>query len=206
MSSATVTAGYTFSNNELVTYTKLNALGLPNVSVSLTGASNPQNYLRNGNFYGQFWNNPAGVSAPSGVETGNAQFWTVNPAGAAVTYSESNTVPANNHSLFSAMITGNTSVTTVNLSQTIPGDLSDSLNNTVSFSCWILNGSGINLTPTLIISSANSYNNFTAVTQIASANLTTIASGIWAYETATVNLTGLSNVNNGLKISIHFPS
>ena len=70
MSTATVTPGYIFANNELVTYPKLNALGLPNVSVTLAGASNPQNYLRNGNFYNQFWSNPAGVSAPAGVETG----------------------------------------------------------------------------------------------------------------------------------------
>ena len=92
------------------------------------------------------------------------------------------------------------------ISQTILGDLSDTLNNNVSFSCWILNGSGTNLTPTLIISSANAYNNFTAVTQVASQNLGTIASGLWAFETATINLTGLANVNNGIKVSISFPS
>ena len=207
MATATVTPGYVFANNELVTYTKLNALGNPAVSVagSSAGAAALQNYLRNGNFYAATWLTSAGVSCPAATETGNAQFWTVNPQGAAVTYAQSNAVP-NVHSLYSAMITGNTSVTTCTLSQTILGDLSDTLNNNVSFSCWILNGSGTNLTPTLIISSANAYNNFSAVTQVASQNLGTITSGQWAFETCTINLTGLSNVNNGIKVSISFPS
>jgi hypothetical protein len=205
MATATVTPGYIFANNELVTYPKLNALGNPGVAISITGTLNPQNYLRNGNFYGPYWNNAAGVSAPTATETGNAAFWTVNPSGAAVTYLQNGSVP-NTHSLYSAEIIGATSVTTVNLSQTIPGDLSDTLNATVSFSCWILNNTGINLVPVLQISSANSLNNFSAVTQIGSTNLGTITSGQWAYETATINLTGLSNVNNGLKISIQFPS
>jgi hypothetical protein len=207
MSTATVTPGYIFANNELVTYPKLNALGNPSVAVTgaTTGAAAIQNYLRNGNFYSATWLTPTGVSCPAATETTNAQFWTVNPQGAAVTYAQSNAVP-NAHSLYSAMITGNTAVTTVTLSQTILGDLSDTLNNNVSFSCWILNGSGTNLTPTLIISSANAYNNFSAVTQIASQNLSTISSGLWAFETCTSNLTGLSNVNNGIKVSISFPS
>jgi hypothetical protein len=207
MSTATVTPGYVFANNELVTYTKLNALGNPSVAVTgaTSGSATIQNYLRNGNFYASTWLTPSGVNCPAATETFNAQFWSVNPQGANVSYAQNTGVP-NLHSLYSAAIVGNTSATTVTLSQTILGDLSDTLNNNVSFSCWIFNNSGTNLTPTLIISSANVYNNFSAVTQIASQNLSTIASGLWAFENSTVNLTGLSNVNNGIKVSISFPS
>lgn len=205
MSTATVTPGYVFANNELVTYPKLNALGSPQVSVTLSGAATGQNYLRNGNFYNELWTTPAGVSCPTGVETFNATDWSCNPQGAAVMYSQSTTVP-NVHSLYTAEITGATNTTVVSFSQAIVGDLSDSLNNTVSFSCWIGNFSSINFIPTLIISSANAYNNFTTVTQIASIPLATIASGQWQYESTTINLAGLFNVNNGIKVTLQFPT
>jgi hypothetical protein len=205
MANAIVTPGYVFAPNEIVTYAKLNLEGQPTVQLPNSGVGASLNYFHNGNFYGPGWLTPAGVSVPPGVETFNASQWSVISSGAAVTYAQSAVVP-NVFSLYSAQITGATSATAISFNQNIPADLSVSLDTTISVGMYIKNVTGASLTPTLTVYSCNTINNYTALTAIYSQSLSIIANNTWLFETASFNLSGLSNVQNGLKFSITFPS
>jgi len=166
-----------------------------------------QNFLRNGNFYSSFWTNPAGVSCPVGAETQNANYWTVNPNGAAVTYKRSTDVP-DLYSLWSLEIDGAVNVTDCSLGQQINGDLSATLRRPCTFSGYVENNSGALLSPTLEVWTANAFNNFNTVTLQTTVNLQSVPNAAWGYVSATIDLSlsTILNVANGLLLKIRFPS
>jgi len=205
MANLDVIASYQFQENELVTVDKLNLMATPVVNLALETPVNDQNYFRNGNFYSSFWANAAGVSCPVGVETVNADYWSVNPNGAAVNSLRSTSVP-DLFSLFSLQIVGAASVTDVSVGQTISADLSATLRRPCTFSGYIENNSGANVSPVLEIWTADAFNNFNAVTKQTTVNLQTCPTGAWTYCTATEDLTSIPNAGNGLLIKVLFPS
>ena len=192
---------------DILTVDKLNLMATPVVELSIETPVTDENFFRNGNFYSSFWTNPSGISCPPGVDTTNANYWFVNPNGAAVSCRRSTTVP-DLYSLWSLEIDGATGVTDVALGQTINGDLSATLRRPCTWSGYIQNSSGALLSPTLEIWTANAFNNFGSVTLQTTVNLQTIPNLAWGYETVTIDLSssGLANVANGLFIRVRLPN
>jgi microcystin-dependent protein len=120
-----------------------------------------------------------------------------------VMFLRSGSVP-DTDSLFSAEIQGNVGVTNVRFSQDIQGDLAATLRNPCTFSGYLYNGTGVTMSPQLILSSANAFNNFNTRTDVSSTNLQSCPAGQWTYCTDTVDLTSLSNIANGFSVVISF--
>lgn len=191
--------------SDILTVDKFNLAATPVVELSIEDRVDDQSFFRNGNFYSSFWVTPAGVSCPVGVETSNANYWFVKPAGAAVTCKRSSEVPDTN-SLFSCELDGNINVGDVVFGQHINGDLSATLRRKCSFSGQIENNSGLTLSPKLEIWTANAFNNFNTLTLVATVDLQTCANAAWTFVSATLNLGAYANVANGLSIDILLPS
>jgi microcystin-dependent protein len=121
----------------------------------------------------------------------------------AVMFLRSNSVP-DTDSLFSAEIQGNVGVTGVRFSQDIQGDLAATLRNPCTFSGYLYNNTGATLSPQLIISSANAFNNFATRTDVSTTSLQSCPNGQWTYVTDTVDLTSLSNIANGFSVVVSF--
>jgi microcystin-dependent protein len=138
-----------------------------------------------------------GSTVPSGAY--------LSPTAAAVTFLRSSTVP-DQFSLFTAEIQGAPSVAAVEFGQQISGDLSATLRRKCTFSGYIYNGTGLTISPTLNFYTCNAFNNFSAVTLQSTVNLQTGANVTWTYTTATLDLSTLTNVANGLLIAIVLPA
>src|SRR4029077_11365672 len=179
----------------------------PVVELALQDPVNDQNFFRNGNFYSSFWTTPAGVSCPVNVWKTNASYWLVRPQGAAVTFLRSTTVP-DTFSLFTCEIQGAASVSTVEIGQQINGDLSATLRRKCTFSGYIYNSTGLTVSPVLNIYTANTFNNFSAVTLQSTVNLQTVSNVTWVFVSATIDLSlvTFNNVANGLLLAIQLPS
>jgi microcystin-dependent protein len=182
-------------------------MATPVVELALQDPINDQNFFRNGNFYSSFWTTPAGVSCPVNVWTTNASYWLVRPQGAAVTFLRSSTVP-DTFSLFTCEIQGAASVSTVEIGQQINGDLSATLRRKCTFSGYIYNATGLTVSPVLNIYTANTFNNFSAITLQSTVNLQTVSNVTWVFVSATVDLSlvTFNNVANGLLLAIQLPS
>lgn len=176
-------------------------MATPVVELALTDPVNDQNFLRNGNFYSSFWTTPAGVSCPSNVWTTNASYWLCRPQGAAASFQRTTIVP-DMYSLFSAAVVGNTGITSTEFGQQINGDLSATLRRNVTFSGYYFNNSGLNISPALHIYSADAFNNFSAVTLQTTVNLQTGPTGAWTFMSATVDLSLLTNIANGILVAV----
>ena len=110
MSELLVRPSYVLTENEILTCDKLNLMATPVVELSITDPVNDQNFFRNGNFYSSFWVTPAGMSHAPAVTSSNANYWSIEPQGAAVVTKRSTLVP-DTKSLFSNEIDGANSVT-----------------------------------------------------------------------------------------------
>jgi microcystin-dependent protein len=105
------------------------------------------------------------------------------------------------------VVVGAPSTALVEFGQQINGDLSATLRRKCTFSGYILNNTGLTLSPVLNIYTCNAFNNFAAITLQTSVNLqTATTSPAWTYCTATIDLSLLTNVANGLLIAIALPS
>jgi microcystin-dependent protein len=129
----------------------------------------------------------------------------LSPSAAIVTFLRSSTVP-DQFSLFTAELQGAGSVAGVEFGQQINGDLSATLRRKCTFSGYIYNGTGLSLSPALNFYTCNAFNNFSNVTLQTAVNLQTGANATWTYTTATLDLSTLTNVANGLLIAISLPA
>jgi microcystin-dependent protein len=207
MADLTVIPSLQLKETDILTVDKLNLMATPVVSLSIVTPVTDENFFRNGNYYSSFWKTPAGMSCPLGVETVNADYWDVNPNGAAVTCKRSTSVP-DLYSLWSLELDGAANVTDCSVGQQIIGDLAATLRRACTFSGYIENNSGGLLSPTMEIWTADVFNNFDNVTFQKAVNLQTISVGAWAYETVTIDLSDstLVNVANGIFIKVRLPS
>jgi hypothetical protein len=207
-------------------YTKhqINLLGRPTVALE-TGDVTPDmvdidaltaalgsgiagvNYLQNGNFAEPLWSRGSTpVSCAAGLRTYRADDWAVMPAGAAVTYEREQNGP-NFRSLHSAKITGASSVTTVDFLQDIPAHLGAALATKITVSFYLLNNTGADVTPLVRIDTADSLNNFGAVTNRFSQSVAdAVTTGNWKRWTLTIDATSFANMENGVRLVIRIPS
>ena len=207
MADLVVRPAYQFGPKDILTADKLNLLATPIVELSISDRVDDQSFLRNGNFYSSFWTDttPAGLSCPVGVETSNADYWTVNPTGAAVTCKISPTTP-DLYSLFTMEVQGNAATTDVRVSQVVNGDLSATLRRVVTFSGYIYNGAGLAVSPKLEIWTNGTFNNFNTLSLQQTEDLQTCAPGLWTYVSVSFDLTSVVNVANGVRCTILIPS
>jgi microcystin-dependent protein len=205
MADLIVRPSFQLGEHDILTNDKINLMATPIVELALQDPVNDQNFFRNGNFYSSFWTTPAGVNCPAGVDTGNANYWVVNPTGAAVTFKRSTDVP-DLFSLWSAEIDGATSVAEVRFGQQINGDLSATLRRNCSFSGYLENNTGLLISPKLEIWTCNAFNNFSAKTLRGTYDLQSGANATWMYLSVTIDLSTLTNVQNGMEIYVLLPA
>jgi microcystin-dependent protein len=205
MSDLIVRPSYQLGPTEILTSDKLNLMATPVVELALQDPVNDQNFFRNGNFYSSFWTDPAGVSCPAGAWTTNASYWLVRPTGAAVNFDRSPYVP-DVYSLFSGEVQGALTVSTVEFGQQINGDLSATLRRNCTFSGYLYNGSGLVISPKLNFYTADAFNNFAIITLQTTVNLQSAPIASWTYMTATLDLSSVANITNGLLVAILIPS
>ena len=196
-----VKPSYVFGERDILTADKLNLLATPVVELSLQDPVNDQNFFRNGNFYSSFWTTPTGVTCPVNVWTTNASYWLCRPQGASVASARSSAVP-DVYSLFSNGIVGNTGVTSMEFGQQINGDLSATLRRNVTFSGYFFPDTQQVVSPVLNFYTANAFNNFSTLTLRKTVNLQSAPAALWTYMTATVDLTSMTNVTNGLLVAV----
>jgi microcystin-dependent protein len=205
MGDLVVKPSYVLGPRDVLTVDKINLMATPVVELALEDPVNDQNFFRNGNFYSSFWKTPAGVNCPDGVWTTNANYWLCKPIGGAVTFLQSTTVP-DVFSLFSSEIKGNANVGVVEYGQQINGDLSATLRRKCTSSGYCYNSTGLTISPTLNIYTCNAFNNFNSVTLQKTVNLQSCANASWTYMTATLDLSTVTNVANGLLITVLLPA
>lgn len=145
----------------------------------------------------------AGVNAAPGavVATGSA----VSPKNTGVTCLRSGTVP-DTGSLFSARLTGAGAVGPVEWGQQISGDLAATLRQNCTFSGYFFNATGLTISPKLEIYSCTAFNNFNSIALQTTVDLQTSAGSVWTYVTATVDLSVLSNIANGIWVVVLIPT
>ena len=207
MADLIVTPALQLKETDILTVDKLNLMATPVVELSIETPVTDENFFRNGNFYSSFWTTAAGLSCPVGVETSNANYWSVNPNGAAVSCKRSTDAP-DLYSLWSMELDGAPSVTDCSVGQQINGDLSATMRRPCTWSGYIENNSGSLLSPSLEIWTCNAFNDFTHVTLQTTVNMQSVPNGSWGYETVTIDFsaTTLANVANGLLIKVRLPS
>lgn len=135
-----------------------------------------------------------------------ADRWYVLPAGATVTMQQSTTVPTNKLARFSLLVTGATSATTVNIGQRIEAANIPQITRKVTFAAWIYNETGASFQPSLLLGTPSASDNFTTVNNRLTQTLIPCANNEWTEVTWTVDISGYTNLANGLQVEIQIPS
>lgn len=149
----------------------------------------------------------AAVSCPVATETYLADRVFVNPAGEAILQIRGDAVRPGSKEKYTLLLSGATSTTTVNIGLqryeaiNIPG-----IKRSVTISMWVLNGSGADYTPTLLLGTPNAVENYTAVTNRLTQVLGTAVDGVWTELTHVVDISGYTNIDNGLQVELQIPS
>jgi hypothetical protein len=146
------------------------------------------------------------VSSPAASRTFRADRTYVNPAGAAVTQQRASSVPSGAKSRYSLEITGATSVTTVLAGQRIEAASIPPIKRSITFTAKVWNGTGGSFTPTLLLGTPGAADDFTTVTNRLTQALQACANGAWTTVTHTVDVSGYTNVDNGMQVEIQIPS
>ena len=170
---------------------------------ALLGAG--KNAIINGGF--EVWQRGTGsTSCTAGNRTFLADRFYINPTGAAVNQLRSTTVPSNNRSKFSLEIQGAASVTTVLVGQRIESALIAKVKQSVTFSAQIYNGSGAAFTPKLKLGTPTAEDNFTTVNNRLDQSLSSCSDSAWTEVEYTVDISGYTDIDNGLQVEIEIPS
>lgn len=159
----------------------------------------------NGGF--EIWQRGTGsTSCPAGSRTFLADRVWVNPAGAAVTQQRSTSVPTGARSRYSLLLTGATSVTTCSVGQRIEAASIPPIKRSITITAKIWNGSGADFTSSLLLGTPAASDNFTTVTNRLTQSLQTCTNNAWTTVTHTVDVSGYTNIDNGLQVEIQLPS
>lgn len=210
----TITPGKTFSG-DAITDANLNLLGNPTGVVDADSIGSDElieadvqtiagavargvNYFRNGNFWKDRWQTPAGVSPAAGTRGFNARGWFCRPQGGAVAYARSTTAPSNELSLHSVLLTGASGVSTVEFGQFIPSYLAAQLQGlSITVSFQIKNDTGASLTAVARINVADAEDDEENLTNDTDVNFSAITATEWERVEATFDLSTISNIERG---------
>jgi len=162
-----------------------------------------RNKLINGGF--DIWQRwvATSINVASGATGYTADRWFMSPVGAMMGAIRDTSVPPENNSRYSLAITPNgVGGSTCNLGQKIESANIYGLKGFVTFSAWIYNNTGSAITPTLLLGTPSAADNFTTVTNMLTQSLQSCSNATWTKVTHTVDISGYSNINNGLQVEI----
>lgn len=166
-----------------------------------------KNHIINGSF--NIWQRGTAVAtATSATRNYLADRIFVNPAGANVTqqqqtYSAAFTGAVTQNAL---RIDGAASVTTVNIGTRLESSNMFSLLRTVTFSCYIYNNTAGSFTPSLLLGTPAAVDDFTTVTNKLTQTLQACPVGAYTQVSYSVDISGYTNINNGLQVEIQIPT
>lgn len=162
--------------------------------------------LVNGSFL--VWQRGASsTSATAGSRTLRADRWYTNPTGAAVTVARTATTPTGAVSPYALLVTGATSVTTcIVAGQRVESYLMPYVKTTVTISALVKNDTGASLTLSLLLGTPTGADNFTTVNNRLTQSLTAIADTASQRVSYTVDISGYTDINNGLQVEFQAPS
>jgi hypothetical protein len=162
-----------------------------------------RNELINGGF--DVWQRwvATSINVSSGTTAYTADRWFMSPVGATMGAIRDTNVPPTSLSRYSLQIAPNgTGGSTCNLGQRIEASNVYALKGTVTFSAWIFNNTTASITPVLLLGTPSAEDNFTTVTNRLTQSLQACANGAWTKVTHTVDISGYTNINNGLQLEI----
>ncbi len=138
------------------------------------------------------------------------RWYVVTAAGTLANVQRSTTVRSGALSKYSLEMVGATGVTVVNIGQRIKSSFSARYKRTLAFSCYIFNGSGSAFTPILYAITPNAIDNFSG-TVIRNGggsgeSLQSCADNAWTKVTWSADVSGYTNIDNGLGITLEIPS
>ena len=153
------------------------------------------------------WQRGTSGSCPAGARTYHADRWWTNPSGAAVTCSRTTTTPTGAISKYAKLITGSTSVTTCEIAgQRVESYLIPYMKTTLTFSALVKNDTGADMDLDILIGTPGAADDFTTVTNRYTNTIATISAGTSARVQEVVNVSGFTNIDNGLEIKFRTPS
>jgi hypothetical protein len=163
-----------------------------------------RNRLINGGF--DIWQRwvATSINVSAGATAYTADRWFMSPVGALMGAIRDSNVPPTSLSRYSLQIAPNASSggTTCNLGQRIEAANVYALKGTVTFSAWIFNNTSASMTPVLLLGTPSAPDNFTTVTNRLTQSLQSCANGAWTKVTHTVDISGYTNIDNGLQLEI----
>ena len=161
------------------------------------------NIFINGNF--SVWQRGTSSSAISTSRTYLADRWSLQTgAGTLASAARSASAPSTSRSRYSMQLTGASGVTAVYIGQRI--EAMNTPRSTVYFSIYIYNGSGGAFSPVLQIRTPSAANNWTTITTVDSATLQECADSAWTKLSWSGDLSGYSNIANGVEFRLVIPS
>jgi hypothetical protein len=146
------------------------------------------------------------TDCPVATETYLADMVFVTPVGATMTQERSEVVRTNNLEKYSLLLTGAASVTTVNVClQRYEAINIPAIKGVMTFSIWVLNNSGANFNPSLLIGTPGAEDDYTTVTNRLTQELGSAIDGAYTQLTYTVDISGYTNIDNGLQVEVQLP-
>jgi hypothetical protein len=128
------------------------------------------------------------------------------PSGASITTQRSTTVP-NSKAQYSALLTGASSVTTVDYGQRVRSALVAAMAyQSLVFSCYVRNVSGAAFTPNLRIGTPGSADSFGTVTNRLDQALQSCADSAWTRVYHVFDPSAYTNLANGMEVCLRIPS
>jgi hypothetical protein len=162
-----------------------------------------RNVLINSSF--EVWNEST-ASTSSATQAWRAECWYITASGAAVTSARSTTVRTGNKARYSIEIAGATSVTNVQLGQRIEAADVPKIAATVTFQAWVYNGSGASFQPSLLIYTPATADSWGSPTVRLTQTLQSCPDGAWTQVSHTVDISGYTNLANGVTVELRIPS
>ena len=170
------------------------------IDIPLSGM---RNSLINGGM--SVWQRWVGISidVTNGATGYTADRWYLKPTGANMSAIRSTSVPTGGVSQYSLAITPNgVGGSTCLLGQRIESANVYAIKGTVTFSAWVFNSTGASITPSLLIGTPSAEDNFTTVTNRLTQTLQACAASAWTKVTHSVDISGYTNINNGLQVEL----
>lgn len=169
----------------------------------------PGNLLINGGF--DIWQRSTNDTGVTTTRKYVADRWAVKTgAGTLTNVQRSTTVRSGHRSKYSWEMVGTAGVTNVNVDQRIEAAMVGLYKRTISFSAYVYNGSGAAFTPKFYVSTPAASDDWTTPTVRngggAGENLQSCADAAWTRVSWTGDVSGYTNINNGLEIRIEIPS
>lgn len=141
------------------------------------------------------------ISAPVSTRTRLADRWYTTPVGASVTVERTTTTPTGAVSPYALKVTGATSVTNVILAaQRIESYLMPYIKTTITISALVKNDTTASMTLSLTLATPSAADDWTSSANRLTQPLASVASGGSARLSHTVDVSGYTNIDNGLEV------